>query len=98
MPLYDYRCEGCGPFEEWRAMRDAAKDITCPSCGGRARWAISAPNISTISSAYREGSARNERSADEPGVVTRSPSAMGEGAKKSHGHAHGPRRPWMIGH
>lgn len=96
MPLYDYHCEGCGPFEDWRAMRDAAKDIICPSCSGRARRTISAPNISTISSAYREGSARNERSADEPRLVSRSDRTDNAG-KKAHAHGH-PARPWMIGH
>ena len=96
MPLYDYHCEGCGPFKDWRAMRDAAKDVICPGCGGCARRTISAPNISTISSAYREGSARNERSADEPKVATR-PADAGCREAKPHAHGH-PTRPWMIGH
>jgi putative FmdB family regulatory protein len=34
MPLYEYRCAGCGrAFEQLRSMRDADQGVVCPHCG-----------------------------------------------------------------
>jgi putative FmdB family regulatory protein len=33
MPLYEYRCAGCGTtFERLRRMQDADRDLECPKC------------------------------------------------------------------
>jgi putative FmdB family regulatory protein len=33
MPLYEYRCGGCGQtFEQLRRMQDADRDLACPKC------------------------------------------------------------------
>ena len=33
MPLYEYRCSGCGKvFEQLRRMQDADRGVVCPSC------------------------------------------------------------------
>ncbi len=33
MPLYEYRCSGCGRvFEQLRRMQDADAEIACPNC------------------------------------------------------------------
>jgi len=35
MPLYDYRCEGCGEvFEILAGPSDPAAEAACPACGG----------------------------------------------------------------
>jgi len=37
MPLYEYRCEGCGGrFEALRRMGDDTGGLACPACGGAA--------------------------------------------------------------
>ncbi|MGE5570221.1 MAG: FmdB family zinc ribbon protein [Rhodospirillales bacterium] len=34
MPLYEYRCAGCGAkFELLRRMQDADAETVCPECG-----------------------------------------------------------------
>lgn len=36
MPIYEYRCEGCGErFEKLARMSTEDKEIQCPSCGER---------------------------------------------------------------
>ncbi len=97
MALYDYACPGCGPFEDWRPMADAAKPAACPVCGKPSPRAITAPNISTMSGNTRIASARNEKSADEPRVVAREKPASGS-CHGGHAHSHKSDRPWMIGH
>jgi putative FmdB family regulatory protein len=33
MPLYEYRCSGCGArFEQLRRMQEADQGVTCPHC------------------------------------------------------------------
>lgn len=33
MPIYEYRCRGCGNiFEMLRRMNDADSDLECPKC------------------------------------------------------------------
>ena len=97
MPLYDYCCAACGPFREWDAISEAARPAPCPACGNRAPRAITAPGVSTLSGTSRTAHSRNEKSADEPRVVSGS-SAGGGGHSHGHGQGHKPKRPWMIGH
>ena len=33
MPLYDYRCGGCGDFREFRRMSESDLPVACPVCG-----------------------------------------------------------------
>lgn len=33
MPIYEYRCEGCGKQFE-KLVRASAPSVACPSCGG----------------------------------------------------------------
>ena len=37
MPLYEFRCPECGPFDLHRDMRDAASTAPCPACDQPAR-------------------------------------------------------------
>ncbi len=33
MPIYEYKCDGCGKaYEQIRRMRDADNDLECPDC------------------------------------------------------------------
>ena len=107
MPIYEYLCERCGPFENERPMRESALPRACPDCGADApRALLTAPRMSGLSTELRLAHATNERSAHEP--------------QAGAGHRHGPgcgcsggrqkkesgsaakgfpgRRPWMISH
>ena len=37
MPLYEFRCQSCGPFDLRRDMQDAADTASCPRCNQPAR-------------------------------------------------------------
>jgi putative FmdB family regulatory protein len=43
MPLYEYRCSGCGPFDVRGEAAVAAAGASCPSCGAPAARIFSAP-------------------------------------------------------
>lgn len=44
MPLYEYRCPGCGErVERMRSVADRAEGPDCPSCGEPTGLALSAP-------------------------------------------------------
>ena len=108
MPRYDYSCKACGPFTEWRSMSFAADPMACPTCGRRSGRAISAPFIANMNPHTRIAHHTNEKSADQPNVVTKEAKGHpSHGAAHSHGrshghshggHSHGPSRPWMVGH
>ena len=107
MPIYDYACNDCGPFTEWQSMSLSSKPKACPDCGRRAKRTISAPLIATMDPHRRIAHQRNEKSADQPEVVRKTPHDHGACGQHSHGHSHGhgrhqhghgPSRPWMIGH
>jgi putative FmdB family regulatory protein len=51
MPIYDYRCAGCGPFREMRPMLASHLPQTCPACGEPAERSISAPFLGGCPSA-----------------------------------------------
>jgi putative FmdB family regulatory protein len=113
MPLYDYECENCGPFREWRRMSEWQADMACPSCSIPAPRLAAAPMLRVLSPNNRVAHERNERSAHEPKVVRR------EDLPPSHSHTRGhhhhdvsplikqqfgnvhrspPDRPLMVGH
>ena len=97
MPLYDYECEQCGPFREFRSIAKRQVPVDCPSCGVLADRVLTAPQLSLMSSNNRIAETRNEKSAHEPDVVT----MLGGKPKHSHTHSpkhHAPHRPWMLGH
>ncbi len=93
MPLYDYECEGCGPFTELRSMSRSSDPMPCPNCEKAARRTLTAPFIADMDPKNRIAHQRNEKSAHEPKVVSGKPPAGGN----SRGHQHA-RRPWAIGH
>jgi putative FmdB family regulatory protein len=109
MPIYDYLCPACGPFEERRPMSESQASATCAICLSTAARMPAAPRLNLMPSNNRIAESRNEKSAHEPDVVHRL------AANDSHAHAHGRQgshkhtagharvphpspRPWMLGH
>lgn len=92
MPVYDFLCKECGPFEQRRTFEEAGYPMPCPECGGEARRVYSMP-ATRMSTALYNAIGRSEKSASEPEVVRR---PVGGGGKEPHHHSHG--RPWSLGH
>ncbi len=90
MPLYDFRCETCGIFEQSRSIQTANDLMLCPTCNTVAKRLISAVGILKTPTQL---SKRVEQSA-EPRVVQRAP--QHNHSAHTHNHHHG--RPWAIGH
>ncbi len=80
MPVYEYLCEGCGPFTAVRPMSEYEKPQPCPDCGDKARRVLlTAPRFSTMSASLRLVHATNERSADKPTTLSALKSQHGSG-------------------
>ena len=92
MPIYEYSCPACGPFEELRDLRLAGEPVPCPECTGLAPRAFSLA-VGASSSSPAERALRDRAGSGEPRVA--SPASGGDHAR------HEPtrrERPWMIGH
>ncbi len=108
MPLYDYSCEHCGPFEAWQSMSECRAPFDCPTCGDLGARVVTAPFIADMNPNSRVAHQRNEKSADEPQMMSRGElnglgskrsKAPGHGGHGGHGgHRHHSGRPWVIGH
>jgi putative FmdB family regulatory protein len=112
MPSYDYECETCGVFTQFRPIAERDVPATCGICDGRATRVISAPHLAVMSPIHRMAASRNERSQHEPrvGGPKKSCCATGKCAhKKGSRQKSGDkpalrastkknRRPWMLGH
>jgi putative FmdB family regulatory protein len=91
VPVYEFICEDCGPFEQQRSFAEAGEPMACPSCGCEARRVYSPPNTRKMPAALSGAMDRAEKSAHEPEVVRRP--AGGTGSGKGHHHSQGsPRR------
>jgi putative FmdB family regulatory protein len=96
MPLYEFLCPICGPFEERRPFREANALMHCPTCGSVAQRVYTAPNLQRLPPVVRAALQREEKSRHEPDVVRR-PVGPGESVphpqwRQSQG------RPWVAGH
>ncbi len=89
MPRYDYTCESCGPFSDWRPMSESDLDASCPSCGSASKRLIAMPFLPCVSRNVRIAHERNERSAEEPKVMRREELAAAHGEVRPHRHQHG---------
>lgn len=110
MPVYDYLCETCGPFEATERMARCREPQDCPTCGAQApRVLLTAPSVSFVSKSIRVGHEINGRSADNPkrsGTHGPGCGCCSGGTKKSSTTLHRPdgsksfptKRPWMISH
>ncbi|WP_083861506.1 FmdB family zinc ribbon protein [Microvirga lotononidis] len=64
MPIYDYQCQGCGPFTAMQPMARFQDPCACPKCGAEAsRAVLSAPAIASMDPTRRSTLASNERNA-----------------------------------
>lgn len=94
MPIYQFSCERCGPFDLQRPMAEAAAPAACPDCAAAAARVFLAPAFrAPIAAGVRAGLAAEERSREAPARVN--------GAQIGHGHqhhAHGGGRPWQLSH
>ena len=74
MPLYEYRCPQCGPFDLRRAVEEASAPLWCPTCDAPARRVYSAPGTATLrgplSGASGAERARVDRARSGEPVVT----------------------------
>lgn len=98
MPLYNYTCDHCGPFDAWAPMAIADMPASCPSCRTLAQREVASPHLALMNGTLRKALSRSERSTSEPRQVKRAHLAncgckMCGGSKKS-----SPMRRWMIGH
>ena len=110
MPVYEYKCDDCGVFEDVVPMSRFADPQDCPGCGLSARRVmLSVPNVSFVSGASRTAHETNERSRDQPKRSAHGPGCgcCGTGGKKRGSKTlHRPdgsksfpsKRPWMISH
>lgn len=99
MPLYDYMCEGCGPFHAWAPMAEAAAPRPCPLCGEPGRREIAAPRLNLMNGSLRQAMARAERSSAEPRVAPRQHLANCGCSLCAHKKAPPPaHHRWAIGH
>ena len=87
MPLYDYKCANCGPFDVWRKMAEVRTPLACPECGVIATRVFTAPNISLNTSISRVSNSV------EPRLVQRQEAPATPVPQSPKGG-----RPWMIGH
>jgi putative FmdB family regulatory protein len=94
MPLYEFVCDACGPFEHVRPASESADPMRCPTCGADARRVFGGVHTARLSATTRSAHARNERAAHEPPRITRDEIPT-TGQPR---HSHGPSRPWQIGH
>ncbi len=94
MPLYEFVCRECGPFEERRSLEEPREMVSCPGCGAGARRVYSVPGVKRIAPGLSGAMDRVEKSAHEPEVVRRPAGDVAPG----HGHRHAHGRPWALGH
>ena len=97
MPIYEFLCETCGPFEYWRSFEEVGNPMLCPACKAIARRVYSLPGLVKTPPALANARLRAEKSAYEPEVVRRLRPA-GEGLCASTTVPPPPGRPWQLGH
>ena len=65
MPLYEFKCDECGVFDQWRTMAESSAPANCPECQAPAKRIFSAPVLLS-------GSLRLKQESREPQLVQRS--------------------------
>lgn len=89
MPLYEFRCQTCGVFDQWRTMAECHLPATCPTCEQNAKRIMSPPAVQL------SGSLRLRRENPEPELVQR---LQPPEPKPAQHRSHTGGRPWMLGH
>ncbi len=98
MPLYNYVCSRCGPFDAWSPMADAQSPGTCPNCATPAERDVASPRLSLMNGTLRKALSRSEKSTSEPRQVKRAHLANCGCKLCGGGNKSSPMRRWMIGH
>ncbi len=113
MPVYEFECETCGVFSDFRSIDERDVPAPCALCDQPAPRIISAPNLAVMNPLQRMAAVRNERSRHEPRVGLKASCCAGRtcvhrgGQKAKLGNPEKPalrastkrnRRPWMLGH
>ncbi|GAC1401271.1 MAG: hypothetical protein NVSMB59_23090 [Vulcanimicrobiaceae bacterium] len=70
MPLYEFRCAACGPFDV-RCSIGALEGAACPQCAVPATRVFTSPLLDRMALPLRHALNREERSAHVPDVVRR---------------------------
>ncbi|WP_407441280.1 FmdB family zinc ribbon protein [Rhodococcus sp. (in: high G+C Gram-positive bacteria)] len=70
MPLYEYRCVDCGPFDVSVSMSDVRPTTVCPACAAESPRAITAPRFGRGPTAAMRVLDSTARTASEPAVVS----------------------------
>jgi putative FmdB family regulatory protein len=90
VPVYEFLCRECGPFEQQRSFAEAGNPMRCPSCGEAARRVYSIPATKNVPAAFSSAMHRAEKSADQPEVVRRPAGGTryhpGHGGHPGHSH------------
>jgi putative FmdB family regulatory protein len=90
VPLYEFRCQACGPFDLRRDMQDAADTASCPRCDQPARRVYSVSEFRPASGPLRDATkadrARVDRARSGEPVLTGPPS--GRRFPRLGGHHH----------
>ncbi|WP_182357298.1 FmdB family zinc ribbon protein [Tomitella gaofuii] len=70
MPVYQFRCDSCGPFDAAHTMATVPDADVCPECRAPSRRTITSPALGRGGSASMRLLDATARSASEPAVVT----------------------------
>ena len=73
MPMYTYRCPGCGPFDVVAPMTRSRDERSCPTCASPADRVFSPPGLRQVDPSLRRARDAEERSRHEPTVTTSVP-------------------------
>ena len=113
MPLYEYLCDGCGPFQDMRPMAECDDPQDCPDCGALSpRALLTAPRLSCMAATTRAAIGINERSSNAPQTLAEYKATHGPGCgccsrpkkgravtkTRTGAKAFPSARPWMISH
>jgi len=78
MPIYNYECEGCGPFTAMQPMARFQDPCACPACGAEAQRTVSSPPaIASIKPGGRTAQEATHPSAAYPQRSTAHPAGCG---------------------
>jgi putative FmdB family regulatory protein len=91
MPVYEFTCQGCGPFDLMRPMAESGAPADCPSCGATAARVFTPPAVALLDAPFRRVLDSEDKSAHEPDVVS-------ERSGRPLPHSHEPSPPWVLSH
>jgi putative FmdB family regulatory protein len=90
VPLYEFRCPRCGPFDLRRTMQETADGAACPTCGEPSRRiysvAASKPWSGPLRAAGKADRARVDRARSGEPVITGPPSGRRFPGPRAHRH------------